>query len=166
MDTLQDTVTVWKTLESYMPHQIRHLGISNTSQAIVEALYDSMATKPSVVQNRFYDGTYYETDLRAYCRAKGIVFQSFWTLTSNRNLVGSAPVRRVARGAGVEVPAAYYALVVGLGNVTVLDGTTSEVHMKQDLEGLEKVGVWAEDQGAKDWDAALTEFRGLVGDED
>ncbi|KHO01989.1 NADP-dependent oxidoreductase domain protein [Metarhizium album ARSEF 1941] len=165
MDTIQDTMTVWKTLESYHPRTIRNIGISNTTLHVLEALYTNMTVKPSVVQNRFHEGTGYETKLRAYCRDKGIVFQSFWTLSANPVLANSAPVKAVARGAGVEVAAAYYALVIGLEGVVVLDGTTSESHMKQDLEGLEKVAVWAEGAGAADWASALTAFKELLGDE-
>ncbi|KID75894.1 Aldo-keto reductase family 1 member C23-like protein [Metarhizium brunneum] len=163
MDTIQDTMTVWKTLESYHPRTIRNIGISNTTLRVLEALYTNMTVKPSVVQNRFYDGTEYETRIRAYCRGKDIVFQSFWTLSANPSLVKSGPVKLVARGAGVEVAAAYYALVIGLEGVVVLDGTTNESHMKEDLEGLERVGVWAEGPGASDWASALAAFKDLIG---
>ncbi|KAG5969776.1 hypothetical protein E4U55_001992 [Claviceps digitariae] len=164
MDTLQDTLTVWKVLESYTPTRIRTLGISNTTLSILEALYGNMAVKPSIVQNRFYDGTDYEVDIRAYCRDKGIVFQSFWTLSSNANLVDSQPVQTVAQRAGVDVVAAYYALVLGLGNLTVLDGTTDQAHMEQDLQGLEKVGSWAEGAGVEEWTLALASFKALIGE--
>lgn len=163
MDTVQDTMMVWKTLESYHPRTIRNIGVSNTTLHVLEALYTNMTVKPSVVQNRFYDGTEYETRLRAYCRGKDIVFQSFWTLSANPSLVKSGPVKLVARGASVEVAAAYYALVIGLEGVVVLDGTTNESHMKEDLEGLERVGVWAEGPGASDWASALAAFKDLIG---
>jgi diketogulonate reductase-like aldo/keto reductase len=165
MDTIQDTMTVWKTLEHYHPHTIRNIGISNTTLSVLEALYTNMTIKPSVVQNRFHDGTEYETELRAYCRDKGIVFQSFWTLSANPALVKSKPVKLVAEKAGVSTAVAYYALVIGLEGVTVLDGTTKESHMKEDLEGLETVGAWAEGTGASDWASALAAFKELIGEE-
>ncbi|KAG5918070.1 hypothetical protein E4U42_007006 [Claviceps africana] len=164
MDTLQDTLTVWKALESYTPKQIRTLGISNTTLPILEALYSNMAIKPSIVQNRFFDGTDYEVGIRAYCREKGIVFQSFWTLSSNAALVESEPVKSVAQNAGVDVVAAYYALVLGLESLAVLDGTTDQSHMEQDLTGVEKVGVWAEGAGVSEWTLALASFKALIGD--
>ncbi|KAG5988713.1 hypothetical protein E4U54_004556, partial [Claviceps lovelessii] len=164
MDTLQDTLTVWKVLESYTPHRIRTLGISNTTLPVLEALYSNMAVKPAVVQNRFFDGTDYDVDIRAYCRQKGIVFQSFWTLSSNEKLVVSKPVDMVSRGAGVENVAAYYALVLGLDNLIVLDGTTDAAHMVQDLHGIEKVGSWAEGAGVEQWATALASFKTLIGD--
>ncbi|PNY28495.1 NAD(P)H-dependent D-xylose reductase [Tolypocladium capitatum] len=164
LDTIQDTMTVWETLESYAPRTIRNLGISNATLPIVEALHSRAARPPAVVQNRFHARTGYEGPLRAFCRDRGVVFQSFWTITANGRLVQGEPVVRVARGAGVEPVAAYYALVLGLGNVAILDGTTDERHMKEDLEGVEKVGLWAEGEGAADWEAALGSFKTMIGD--
>ena len=162
LDTLQETITAWKTLETYTPHKVRNLGISNTSLPILEALYDQMTVKPAVVQNRFHDRTGYETALRAFCRERGIVFQSFWTITANERLVRSSPVATVARGAGVVVTAAYYSLVLGLESLSVLDGTTNQEHMKEDLSGIEAVGVWAEGEGKEEWTVALQEFKALI----
>lgn len=34
-------------------------------------------------QNRFYDATRYDLEIRKYCRENGIVYQSFWTLTAS-----------------------------------------------------------------------------------
>lgn len=163
MDTLQDTITVWKTLEEYTPHKVRNLGISNTTLPVVEALYSQMSVKPSVVQNRFHDRTEFETKLRAFCREKGIIFQSFWTLSANPALLRSPPVGKVAQGAGVGAAPAYYALVLGLDGLTVLDGTTNEQHMQEDLLGIEKVGMWAEGEGKLEWGAALADFESLLG---
>ena len=164
MSTMANTWTVWKTLESYTPHRIRHLGISNTTLSILDALYARASLKPAVVQNRFYNQTDYEEAMRAYCRDKGIVFQSFWTLSSNKMLVRSEPVAAVAQKAGVDAVAAYYSLVLGLESLTILDGTTDPAHMASDLEGIEKVGLWAEGDGAADWDQALSTFKAMIGD--
>ncbi|KAM0463525.1 hypothetical protein ACHAO4_000242 [Trichoderma viride] len=164
MDTIQETVTVWKTLETYTPHKIRNLGISNTTFPILQALFNDMSVKPAVVQNRFHNRTGYETELRAFCREQKIVFQSFWTISANRHLLQCSPVREVAQKAGVEAVAAYYSMVLGLEGTTILDGTTSEHHMKEDLEGVEAVGVWAEGEGASDWASALSSFKKLIGE--
>ncbi|KAJ4131176.1 hypothetical protein NW768_006718 [Fusarium equiseti] len=163
--TMEDTITAWKTLETYVPHKIRNLGISNTTLPILQALNDAVTVKPSVVQNRFYPDTRFEVELRAYCRQQDIAFQSFWTLSANPRLAVSKPVKLVAEKAGVEPVAAYYALVLGLDGVTVLDGTTTESHMKDDLEGVEKIALWAEESGADEWTAALTEFKQSIGDD-
>ncbi|KAI9158425.1 Aldo/keto reductase [Paramyrothecium foliicola] len=162
LDTIQETLTAWKTLETYTPHRVRNLGISNTTLPVLEALYDQATVKPAVVQNRFHERTAYETGLRSYCRERGIVFQSFWTITANERLVQTAPVATVARGAGVVVTAAYYSLVLGLENLSILDGTTNQAHMEEDLAGLEIVGTWAEGEGKDEWAAALQQFKSLI----
>ncbi len=162
MGTIEETMTVWKTLESYHPHKVRNLGMSNTSLHVLQKLHEDMTVKPAVIQNRFYPGTKYETALRAFARQNNIVFQSFWTIGANPRLVKSKPVVLVAQGAGVELVAAYYALVMGLEGVAVLDGTTDESHMKEDLLGIEKVGIWAEGDGALNWAAALDVFKSLI----
>jgi len=66
LDTLDDTIVAWKTLEGYHPHKIRNLGISNATLGIVEALHSRVTVKPAVVQNRFYPDTDYEAGLRAF----------------------------------------------------------------------------------------------------
>ncbi|RGP80355.1 hypothetical protein FLONG3_1504 [Fusarium longipes] len=162
--TLEDTIAAWKTLETYVPHKIRNLGISNTTLPILKALDDAAIVKPSVVQNRFYPDTRFEVELRAYCRQREIAFQSFWTLSANPRLAASKPVKAIAEKAQVAPVAAYYALIVGLDGVTVLDGTTTESHMKDDLEGIEKIASWADGSGAGDWDSALSEFKKSIGD--
>lgn len=163
LDSLEDTVTVWKALEAYTPHAIRNLGISNVSLPVLVALVQAVDVKPTVVQNRFHDLTAFEVDLRDFCRDSGIVFQSFWTLSANPGLARSPPAVRVAQEARVALPAAYYSLVLGLEGLVVLDGTTSETHMVQDLQGVEAVGSWAEANGEAVWAAALNEFKGLIG---
>ena len=59
---------------------------------------------------------------------------------------------------------ALYALVVGLGGVTVLDGTTKFERMKADLEGLEIFGKWAEGEGKQGWHEHLGAFKEMIGD--
>lgn len=164
MGTMEDTMTVWNTLETYVPHQIRALGISNTSLPILQAIHARAAVKPAVVQNRFHAETGFEAELRAYCRAENVVFQSFWTLSANPRLVRSASVRSVAEGAGVPPVAAYYALVLGLDGLVVLDGTTSEEHMRDDVQGVARVGAWAEGDGTEVWASALRIFKEQVGE--
>lgn len=164
--TLADTVTVWQALSTYVPARIRHLGIANTSMHVLEHLCSSPAVgvRPAVVQNRFHGETRYEVPMRAFCRRNGIVFQTFWTLTGNPRLVRHEAVAELAQAAGVEKEVAYYALVLGLEGTTILDGTSSEAHMKADLEGVEKVGRWAEGEGKEAWTEALGKFKELIGE--
>lgn len=164
--TMADTLTVWKALSSYVGHtgRIRRLGIANTTPEVLEHLFKSpdIQVKPAVVQNRFYGDTRYEVDMRRFCRERGVVFQTFWTLTGNPRLVKSHVVAILAEKAGVSREVAYYALVLALEATTILDGTSNEQHMREDLEGLEKVGRWAEAEGNEAWTEALTAFRALI----
>ncbi|KAF1732583.1 Aldo-keto reductase family 4 member C8 [Beauveria bassiana] len=162
LDTLDDTIVAWKTLEGYHPHKIRNLGISNATLGIVEALHSRVTVKPAIVQNRFYPDTDYEAGLRVFCKEHNVKFQSFWTIGANPHLIKSQPVVNVLQGAGVGVVPAYYALVMGLEGITILDGTTKEAHMKEDLEGLERVGAWADGDGEATWKKALSEFKQLI----
>lgn len=164
LPNLRDTLEVWKTFEEYHPNKVRNLGISNTDLSTLKYLYENAQVKPTIVQNRFHERTGYEVELREYCESHNIIFQSFWTLSANPGLARSQPVIQVSEGAGVPAVAAFYSLVLGLGNITILDGTTQEVHMKEDLEGIEKVGSWAEGDGSSLWESALATFKKLIGE--
>lgn len=165
LSKLEGTALAWSTLQTYVrAGKIRHLGIANVSLPVLAFLVNDMDIKPSVVQNRFYADTRYEVQLRRFCREQGIVFQSFWTLTGNPGLFKCEAVKALAGKTGVSGQVALYALVVGLEKVTVLDGTTNEGHMVEDLEGLERVGRWAEGEGREEWERILEDFKGVIGE--
>lgn len=66
----------------------RQLGISNIYELdVLEQLFQDAKVKPSVVQNRFYADTGHDHQIRAWCREQGIVYQSFWTLTANKEVM-------------------------------------------------------------------------------
>ncbi|KAK1996133.1 aldo/keto reductase [Colletotrichum falcatum] len=159
-----DTLLAWRALESYVPSRVRTLGISNVGLGELRALCADAAVKPVVVQNRLNPDEAYNTPVRVFCRDRGINFQSFWTLTANPPLVRSEAVGAVAEGAGVSNEVAMYALVLGLGGVSVLDGTTNEVRMREDLEGVDKVAAWAEGGGAEVWGRSLAAFKSVLGE--
>jgi diketogulonate reductase-like aldo/keto reductase len=142
LPTLDNTIDAWGILETYVPSQIRTLGISNVTLPALQAIYERSTVKPSVVQNRFYPQTRYDLPLRAFCREHQITYQSFWTLTGNPALLKSKPVAELAAATGVGPAVALYALVVDLG-VVVLNGTTSAEHMRDDLDGMKIVSDWA-----------------------
>lgn len=171
LPTIPETLRVWQTMATYVPHKVRHLGISNVSLPVLRALCQAAAAtqsphppfpKPAVVQNRVRAG-YYQPDLYAFCRDEGIVFQSFWTLSANPNLLASAAVAAVAEGAGVSSPVALYSVLLGFERFTVLDGTTSQEHMKEDLEGIEKVGVWAAGEGKAVFESSVVQIKEMMG---
>ncbi|KAI3340431.1 NADP-dependent oxidoreductase domain-containing protein [Ustulina deusta] len=162
-----DLLKVWKAMETYVPHRIRQLGISNTDLHVVRRLCTSpdVSVRPAVVQNRFYPATRWEVDLRAYCRIQHITFQTFWTLTGNPELLRSAPVKKLAESAAISAPVALYALVLGLEGTTILDGTQSEAHMAEDLKVSEIIDSFAQSEdGRTSWMACLDDFKTLIGE--
>lgn len=93
------------------------------------------------------------------------MFQTFWTLSGNPHLLKSAPVQKLATSTNVEPPVALYALVLGLEGTTVLDGTTNETHMKDDLQGIEVVNDFARsEEGRPVWSELLGQFKKLIGE--
>jgi diketogulonate reductase-like aldo/keto reductase len=170
LPSMEETVVVWKALSKWVQspqRRVRALGISNAPLDVVAYLLEApdVRVKPAVVQNRFHEPTGWEVDLRALCRRHGVVFQSFWTLSGNPRLRHREPsVQHLARAAGVEAEVALYALVLGLEGTTILDGTTSWEHMRADLDGIEKVGRWAETEGKETWDKALADFKTAIGE--
>ncbi|RDW92844.1 putative aldo-keto reductase (AKR) [Aspergillus mulundensis] len=163
LPTMAQTIEAWSTLETYVPDRIRHLGISNTTLPALRELVSLAKVKPAVVQNRFYGGTQFDVPLRAYCREHEIVYQSFWTLTANPELVQSKPVISLARDSGVSSAAALYGLVLGLGQTTILDGTTKKEHMKADLAALKSMQLFSSENPEK-WHDLLEDFAQLTGD--
>lgn len=141
----RQTEEAWRAMESHVPHTVRTLGISNIYHLpALQALYEAAAVKPSVVQNRFYSNTGYDAAIRSFCTEKDIAYQSFWTLTANPQLLRSQAVGVVAETLGVSRPVAMYGLVLGLGNVSILNGTTNTQRMTDDLEGLKTIKAWSQ----------------------
>lgn len=164
--TIKMTLEAWQALETYVPHRIRNLGISNCSLPILAELDASPATKvkPAVVQNRFYEDTEFDVSLRRFCREKDIIYQSFWTLTANPDLVRSRPVQQLATQVKISPAAALYTLVMGLGNTAVLNGTTNEGRMKEDLSAPQEVQKFTQANSAA-WEELLKEFKDLIEDD-
>jgi diketogulonate reductase-like aldo/keto reductase len=165
LSTLAQTLEAWHALETYVPHRIRNLGISNCPLPMLRELCTSSQTtvKPSVVQNRFYEDTLFDVPLRAFCRENQVIYQSFWTLTANPDLVRSEPVQVLARHVNITPAAAFYSLVMGLEDVTVLNGTKNDERMAEDLAAPKKV----EDFTLREpelWQQILSKFRRLIGE--
>jgi diketogulonate reductase-like aldo/keto reductase len=112
----------------------RQLGISNCySLAYLETLHRAMRVKPAVVQNRFHAETDYDRGIRAFCRSQGIIYQSFWTLTANPHLLAHGDVKLLASQYG-RTPAQVLFRYLTQNGVVPLTGTTSEAHMREDLQ--------------------------------
>eukprot|EP00899_Mesostigma_viride_P008605 jgi/Mesvir1/17746/Mv12098-RA.1 len=128
---------VWRAFEEqHAAGRALRLGISNCYDLpVLQQLYDAAVVKPSVVQNRFYDSSHYDVPLRAFCRAKGIMYQSFWTLTANPHVLEDRRVVAMAKSHQKTPAQIFFAFVMRLG-ITPLTGTKSVQHMQQDLDVL------------------------------
>jgi len=128
------TLEAWRTLETLVDARgVRQLGISNCYRLEqLEALYDSARVKPAVLQNRFYARTGYDRDLRAFCRRQGILYQSFWTLSANPQVLAHRNVQELA-SKHQRTPAQILFRYLTQSEVVPLTGTRSEVHMREDL---------------------------------
>ncbi|MFI4868258.1 MAG: aldo/keto reductase family protein [Steroidobacterales bacterium] len=129
---------VWDAMEQlHRVGRARQLGISNCySAASLDALHRSAQVKPAVVQNRFYAQTGYDREIRAFCRTHGIIYQSFWTLTANPQLLDHAGVTGLA-SKYARTAAQILFRYLTQSDVVPLTGTTSTTHMREDLEIFE-----------------------------
>jgi diketogulonate reductase-like aldo/keto reductase len=124
----------WRAMEALVDTGgARQLGISNCYDlATFEQLHRSTRHKPAVLQNRFYAETGYDRALRGFCREHGVVYQSFWTLSANPQVLAHRSVQAVAAKYGRTPAQVLYCYLTQIG-VVPLTGTRSEAHMRQGL---------------------------------
>ena len=72
-------------------------------------------------------------------KGRNIHYQSFWTLTANRGALGSEQVKTLAEAKGLTPQQYMFAFMMSMENVTPLSGTTSRIHMAQDVAVMERV---------------------------
>ena len=163
LPTMAETVEAWRTAESYVPDKIRNLGISNIDLDQLRQLYDVVQVKPAVVQNRFYSQSSFDVPLRKFCSEKSIIYQSFWILSANPEILSSEMVKAVASEVGLSGSAAMYCLTLSLGNITILNGTKNGQHMLNDLHSVEKARQWAFDNPDQ-WTRLVQRFKSMIGE--
>ena len=125
---------VWEAMETIQKAGgVRQLGISNCyNTEVMRQLYNDADVKPAVVQNRFYQETGYDADLRDWCSNHGVIYQSFWTLTANPHILGSNTVLTIAQKYN-KTQAQIFFRYLSQSGIVPLTGTCSEQHMKEDL---------------------------------
>jgi len=134
-----DNLVAWKVFESFVPHTIRSLGVSNFSLKQLKQLYEHAVTKPSYLQNRFYKDTGYDIEVRKFCKDHEITYQAYWMLSHNPEIIDSDLLTSVAERLDVEKQLAFYILILGLGNTQVLNGTTKSERMSQDVKTISEL---------------------------
>ncbi|XP_075239165.1 methylglyoxal reductase DkgA-like [Convolutriloba macropyga] len=133
-----DNMKVWRQFENAVDKkEVRQIGVSNFYDlSALKSLYEEARIKPAVVQNRFYQQTNWDKELRAWCSLNGVVYQSFWTLTANPQYMKQAEVMKAAEKLKVTPAQVFFRFVMNLG-ICPLTGTTDPKHMKEDLAVLD-----------------------------
>lgn len=126
--------SVWGAMEKILHSGgALQLGISNCYDLeLLKRLYEDADVKPSVVQNRFYRESGYDIALREWCCQRGIVYQSFWSLTANPHILGSQVITVLSKKY-MKTPAQIWYRYLSHKAIVPLIGSTSQLHMDQDL---------------------------------
>ncbi len=129
---------VWEAMQRIAETgRAKQLGISNCyDPGWFQRLCGDARIAPAVVQNRFYADSGYDRELRAWCRERGIVYQSFWTLTANPHVLAAPELRDLARKHGKSGVQLLFNHLNRSG-IIPLTGTTSTEHMASDLQSFD-----------------------------
>jgi len=141
LNSIEETVAAWRVMEEAVDEgRVHQLGISNCySLDNFRYLYQNARIKPKVLQNRFYSDSNFDTELRKFCKENGVKYQSFWTLTANRHALATTEVKELAAQYDLTAQTYMFAFLMSLGYITPLSGTTSRMHMAQDVAIMERM---------------------------
>ncbi len=124
---------VWQEMEAiHKEGQTKHLGISNINLEQLKVLWKQAKVKPKFVQNRCYAQQGWDKDIREFCKEKSIIYQGFSLLTANPFVLQK--VKPIAERLN-KTPAQVILRFSMHIDILPLTGTTSPLHMKQDLDG-------------------------------
>lgn len=126
---------VWGAMEAvHHSGGARQLGISNCYDVeLLKRLEGDANVKPAFVQNRFYAESGYDKELRHWCDEKGIIYQSFWSLTANPHLLGSREFFALTQEYNKTEAQILYRYLNQIGIVPLI-GSTSKRHIDEDLD--------------------------------
>ena len=72
------------------------------------------------------------------CKDFDVTYQSFWTLTANRNALASPRWKEIAKEKGLTSQTLMYAFMMTLGH-TPLSGTKDTTHMEEDVDVMVRI---------------------------
>ena len=125
---------VWAVMEELCRGgKTKMIGVSNITAAQLAQLCDQAKVKPMVVQNRCFAALGWDRAVREICQTNGIIYQGFSLLTANREVLGASEIHAVARRLNATIAQVIFCFAMQIGMLP-LTGTTSEQHMKEDLE--------------------------------
>lgn len=136
-------LAVWDAFRAQQSQgRVRFLGLSNIYDVEfllvfcqkLEEKKTSRVGMPTILQNRFARNYGYDDRIRSFCRQNGVVYQPFWTLTANKDLLVDPFVQTLARNHEGTVAQCWYALVHGLGGIQLLCGSCDVKHMQEAVE--------------------------------
>ena len=135
LPTMEETLQAWKTMEEFVDQgKVKQLGISNCYHPeFFKYLFEVSRIKPAVIQNRLYAQSGYDLEIREFCLDKNILYQSFWTLTANPNILSDSKFIEITELYKQTSAQIFFRYLTQIG-VVPLTGTTSEIHMQEDLE--------------------------------
>lgn len=123
----------WRAMEDLRESgRTRYLGVSNVSLEQLRALTDGARHRPAFVQNRCYARQGWDRDVRAFCRAHGLIYQGFSLLTANARELAQPVVKAMAARTGRTVPEVVFAFALAAG-ILPLTGSSNRDHLRQDL---------------------------------
>ncbi|RMG08601.1 MAG: aldo/keto reductase [Planctomycetota bacterium] len=131
-----DDEAAWEAMQGiHAEGGARLLGVSNVSREQLVAFCERGPVPPAFVQNRCFAALGWDAEVRAECRARGIVYQGFSLLTANRREIDRPAIAKAAArlGATPEQVVFRFALEVGMLPLT---GTSDPRHMREDLAVL------------------------------
>jgi diketogulonate reductase-like aldo/keto reductase len=135
---------VWGAMEGlYQTGKTKMIGISNVTADQLVRLCEQTNVKPMVVQNRCFAVLGWDKEVREICQAHGIIYQGFSLLTANREVLVDEAVRGIARRLGATPAQVVFRFAMQIGMLP-LTGTTSEQHMKEDLQA-ERLSLTSEE---------------------
>jgi len=125
---------VWTAMEGlYESGKTKMIGISNVTPVQLIQLCEKAKHKPMMVQNRCYATLGWDKEVREICQAHNIIYQGFSLLTANVEFITGPEIWTIAKrlGAGPAQVIFRFAMQIGMLPLT---GTTSQQHMKEDLQ--------------------------------
>ena len=125
---------VWSAMEAlYESGKTKMIGVSNISAGQLIELCEQADHKPMVVQNRCFAALAWDKQVREICQAHDIIYQGFSLLTANREVLAAPQVKQIASGLGATSAQIIFRFAMQVGMLP-LTGTTSQQHMREDLE--------------------------------
>ncbi|KAF4567409.1 hypothetical protein EYR40_006408 [Pleurotus pulmonarius] len=148
LSTKARTLEAWRALMGLQDAgMVRMIGVSNVYDVgVLRAL--AKEREVQVVQNRWYEGNEWDRDVYGYCRAHGILYQSFWTLSGSPSLLKHPKLVALAK-AGHCTPEQVIFKLAMMHGIVPLTGTKSEAHMKDDL-GIQDIELREEESAIAD----------------